>query len=145
MIETRGFVGAVEAADAMVKAAKVILRGYELSSGGLVLVKVTGEVGAVKSAVSAGAAAADKAGELISTHVIPRPHEECEAEVIFKERAARPDTPKLARYNLSSLKVSELRALARKTPGIALSGREISQANRKKLLEILRNAKPDSD
>ncbi len=73
MIETRGLVGSVEAADAMVKAAKVTLLGKEISGGGLVTVMVRGEVGAVKAAVEAGAAAARRVGELVSSHVIPRP------------------------------------------------------------------------
>lgn len=73
MIETRGLVGAVEAADAMCKAAKVTLLGKEISGGGLVTVMVRGEVGAVKAAVEAGASAARRVGELLSQHVIPRP------------------------------------------------------------------------
>jgi len=73
LIETRGLVGAVEAADAMCKAAKVTLLGKEISGGGLVTVMVRGEVGAVKAAVEAGAAAARRVGELVSQHVIPRP------------------------------------------------------------------------
>lgn len=76
LIETRGYVGSVEAADAMVKAARVTLVGMEQVGGGLVTVLVRGDVGAVKAAVDAGAAAAKKVGELISAHVIPRPHEE---------------------------------------------------------------------
>lgn len=78
LIETRGFVGSVEAADAMVKAAKVTLLGKEISGGGLVTVMVRGEVGAVKAAVDAGAAAARRVGELISQHVIPRPASDLE-------------------------------------------------------------------
>lgn len=78
MIETKGLVGAVEAADAMVKAANVSLVGKELVGGGLVTVMVRGDVGAVKAATDAGAAAADRVGELLSVHVIPRPHEEVE-------------------------------------------------------------------
>ena len=73
MIETRGLIGSVEAADAMVKAAKVTLLGKEISGGGLVTVMVRGEVGAVKAATEAGAAAARRVGELVSVHVIPRP------------------------------------------------------------------------
>ena len=76
MIETRGLIGAVEAADAMVKAAKVTLLGKEISGGGLVTVMVRGEVGAVKAATEAGAAAARRVGELVSVHVIPRPHDQ---------------------------------------------------------------------
>ena len=78
MIETKGLVGSVEAADAIVKAANVRLIGKVQVGGGLVTVMVRGDVGAVKAAVDAGAAAASRVGELISTHVIPRPHEDVE-------------------------------------------------------------------
>jgi len=73
MVETKGLVGAIEAADAMVKAANVALIGSEYVGGGLVTVLVRGDVGAVKSATDAGAAAAKRVGELVSVHVIPRP------------------------------------------------------------------------
>ncbi len=79
MIETKGLVGAVEGADAMVKAANVYLIGKVHVGGGLVSVMVRGDVGAVKAAVDAGAAAAQRVGELVSVHVIPRPHNEVEA------------------------------------------------------------------
>ena len=79
MIETRGLVSAIEAADAMVKAANVHLIGKEHVGGGLVTVMVRGDVGAVKAAVEAGGAAAKRVGELISVHVIPRPHGDVEA------------------------------------------------------------------
>jgi len=79
MVETRGLVGAIEAADAMVKSANVTLVGKEQVGGGLVTVMVRGDVGAVKSATDAGAAAAEKVGELVSVHVIPRPHTEVDA------------------------------------------------------------------
>jgi len=79
MIETKGMVGAIEAADAMCKAAKVTLLGKEISGGGLVTVMVRGEVGAVKAATDAGAAAAKRVGELLSVHVIPRPAIDLEA------------------------------------------------------------------
>jgi len=78
MIETRGLVGAIEAADAMVKAANVNLVGKEQVGGGYVTVLVRGDVGAVKAATDAGAEAAAKVGELVSTHVIARPHEDVE-------------------------------------------------------------------
>lgn len=78
MVETRGLVGAVEAADAMVKAANVVLIGSEYVGGGFVTVMVRGDVGAVKAATDAGAAAAKRIGELVSVHVIPRPHENVE-------------------------------------------------------------------
>jgi len=78
MVETKGFVGAVEAADAMVKAANVQLLGKEYIGAGYVTIFVRGDVGAVKAATDAGAAAARRVGELISVHVIPRPHAEVE-------------------------------------------------------------------
>lgn len=79
MVETRGLVGAVEAADAMVKAATVRLVGYAQIGSGLVTVMVRGDVGAVRAAVDAGAASAKKVGEIVSVHVIARPHEDLEA------------------------------------------------------------------
>ena len=78
LIETKGLVGAIEAADAMTKAANVELVGYEKIGSGLVTVMVRGDVGAVKAAVEAGCAAASRVGEIVSTHVIPRPHADTE-------------------------------------------------------------------
>ena len=78
LIETKGLVGAIEAADAMVKAANVVLTGKEYIGAGYVTVTVRGDVGAVKAATDAGAAAARRVGELVSVHVIPRPHSEVE-------------------------------------------------------------------
>ena len=86
MVETKGLVGSIEAADAMVKAANVRLIGKVLVGGGLVTVMVRGDVGAVKAATDAGAAAAKKVGELVSVHVIPRPHRE--VEMILPKREA---------------------------------------------------------
>ena len=82
MIETKGLVAAIEAADAMVKAANVTLVGKEQVGGGLVAVLVRGDVGAVMAATDAGAAAAERVGELISVHVIPRPHNEIETILV---------------------------------------------------------------
>ncbi len=78
LIETRGYVGLVEASDAMVKAANVLLVGTEYIGAGFVTVLVRGDVGAVKASTDAGAAAARRVGELVSVHVIPRPHAEVE-------------------------------------------------------------------
>src|SRR5438874_10475051 len=78
LIETKGLVGAIEAADAMVKTANVILVGKEFIGAGYVTITVRGDVGAVKAATDAGAAAARRVGELVSVHVIPRPHDEVE-------------------------------------------------------------------
>ena len=79
MVETKGLVGSIEAADAMVKAANVHLIGKVHVGGGLVTVMVRGDVGAVKASVEAGGAAAKSVGELVSVHVIPRPHDDVEA------------------------------------------------------------------
>ncbi len=81
MVETRGLVAAIEAADAMVKAANVVLIGTEKIGSGLVSVMVRGDVGAVKSATEAGSNAASRLGEVVATHVIPRPH--CDVEKIL--------------------------------------------------------------
>ena len=96
MVETKGAVGAIEAADAMVKAANVSLIGKVKVGGALVTVMVRGDVGAVKAAVDAGSAAAERVGELVSCHVIPRPHQDLEqilpklnnSEKTAKEKAA---------------------------------------------------------
>ena len=88
MIEVKGFVGMVEAADAMVNAAKVELVGYEKTGGGYVTAIVRGDVAAVKAATDAGAAAARRVGELVSVHVIPRPHAEVE-KILPKSKDAK--------------------------------------------------------
>lgn len=94
MVETRGLVGSIEAADAMVKAAKVTLVGKEVIGGGYVTVMVRGEVGAVKAAVDAGAGAAKRVGELVSVHVIPRPHSEVETILPRTDRWNRDEAEK---------------------------------------------------
>jgi len=86
MIETKGLIGAIEGADAMVKSANVQLIGKESIGAGLVTVMVAGDVGAVKSAVDAGAASAKRVGELVSAHVIPRPDAGIDAIILHKER-----------------------------------------------------------
>ena len=90
MVETKGLVGSIEAADAMVKAANVHLIGKEHVGGGLVTVMVRGDVGAVKAAVEAGGAAAKRVGELISVHVIPRPHDDVEGILPKTVRRRKP-------------------------------------------------------
>lgn len=85
MVETKGLVGAIEAADAMCKAANVELVGYEKIGSGLVTVMVRGDVGAVKAATDAGVSAADRVGEVVSVHVIPRPHTDVEGILLSKE------------------------------------------------------------
>jgi ethanolamine utilization protein EutM len=88
MVETKGLIGSIEAADAMVKAANVLLVGKEYIGAGYVTVLVRGDVGAVKAATDAGAAAARRVGELISVHVIPRPHNEVE-KILPKTKDAK--------------------------------------------------------
>ena len=145
MIETRGLIGAIEAADAMVKAAKVRLLDKEKTTGGLVIIKVIGEVGAVRSAVDAGSRAAEKVGELISTHVIPRPHNEVEDLMLYPgvlsliDEAIVTETvaPVQGQIELEKMTVKELRSLARKTKGFPLSGRDISKAGKERLIKEL--------
>ena len=90
MIETKGLIGAIEAADAMVKTANVVLTGKEYVGAGYVMVSVRGDVGAVKAATDAGAAAARRVGELIAVHVIPNPHDEVEKVLSGAQRAKKP-------------------------------------------------------
>lgn len=87
LVETIGFIGSVEAADAMVKAANVQLIGYEKIGGGYVTVIVRGDVGAVKAATDVGAEAAARVGEVVSVHVIPRPHAEVESVLPVQEQS----------------------------------------------------------
>lgn len=140
LVETRGLIGALEAADAMVKAAKVKLHATELSTGAMVVVKVTGEVGAVRSAVDAGAAAAQRVGHLISTHIIPRPHDETENMVFPGTTPPGDDNP----IDFSQMTVRELRTFARNMTNFKLTGREISSANRETLLNALQSAQDDA-
>jgi ethanolamine utilization protein EutM len=95
MVETKGLVGAVEAADAMVKAANVVLLGQEYIGAGYVTVFVRGDVGAVKAATDAGAAAARRVGELVSVHVIPRPHSDVDRvlPVVPESKPSPPPSP----------------------------------------------------
>jgi ethanolamine utilization protein EutM len=114
MVETKGFVGAVEAADAMVKAANVQLLGKEYIGAGYVTVFVRGDVGAVKAATDAGAAAARRVGELISVHVIPRPHAEVERVL------------PVGRPGLNSDETSQLQGGARGQLGQGEAGRSLT-------------------
>ena len=142
MVETRGLVAAIEAADAMVKAAKVQLIGKEVTRAALVTIKVEGETGAVRASVAAGAAAAEKVGELVSTHVIPRPHPETDRVLIHPESDRKTVRAAEAVHlpapgELEKLPVRELREIARRTPGLGLQGRDISRANKQQLLDEL--------
>ena len=198
MVETRGLVGAIEAADAMCKAANVRLIGREKTNPALITIKIVGETAAVKTAVEAGAAAAARVGELVSTHVIPRPDLQREsiigtapvretpsvvkspasasvevkeipaiekspipapdqeievvvaprkpvvkANPVVRKSVSEPVLPESKKVStpavesrLNSMKVTELRNLARSTEGFPIKGREISVANKEELLRL---------
>lgn len=142
LVETLGFVGAVEAGDAALKAARVELKGYELATGGLVTVEIVGDVGAVQAAVEAGATAASKVGQLVSKHVIPRPHEELSKITKREGEEKKPpvEAPQVT-DDLNKLTVPQLRKLARDTKGIGATGRQISDMRKNDLLERIRTAR----
>jgi ethanolamine utilization protein EutM len=163
LIETRGFVGAVEAADVMLKTANVRLLGKEVVREALVTIEVVGEVAAVKAAVEAGAQAAARVGELLSAHVIPRPDDEIDAILALlggtpaptpapEPAPARthaqatpkavPAPPAASDAELEAMTVHQLRTIARDMTGLGIQGRQISKANKQVLLtEILRARK----
>jgi ethanolamine utilization protein EutM len=144
MIETRGLVASIEAADSMVKAANVKLTGNVQIGGGLVTVMVRGDVGAVKAAVDAGTIAAEKIGELVSFHIIPRPH--IGIEDFLPSPGPNSTEKRLIKNNvldeilkeLDRKSVPELRKVARQLKGITISGREISKANKQLLLDEIK-------
>ena len=142
LVETLGFVGAVEAGDAALKAAQVALKGYEMATGGLVTVELVGDVAAVQAAVEAGATAASKVGQLVSLHVTPRPHEEL-SKILktggeeTKSPAEAPETPN----DLERMTVPQLRRLARQTERIEATGRQISDMRKTDLIERIRTAR----
>jgi ethanolamine utilization protein EutM len=157
LVETRGLIGAIEAADVMVKTANVTLIGKEIVRDGLVTVQVIGEVAAVKAAVDAGAAAAARVGNLVSQHVIPRPIDDIEQLLAGRPTPEPVEAPRAARHlpkeepqepasdttagdkDLEAMTVHELRDLARHTEGLSIQGREISRANKGELMQALRN------
>ncbi len=138
LIETLGFVGVTEAADAATKAAAVELSAVEQIDGGIISIRVLGDVGAVQAAVEAGVQAAQQVGTLVAHHVIPNPHEDLVDVFGLMEKTDEIDETNEA--DLESLPVHRLRQIARETPGIAIQGREISRANRAQLLSELRRA-----
>lgn len=139
LIETRGLVGALEAADAGVKAADVRLLGTERADAGLVTVKFLGEVAAVKAAVDAGAAAAQRVGQLVAVHVIPRPHEDLGLVAEDDEGSDAPiSRDGVDRDRLEAMKVVELRTLARRIAAFPLKGRDVARAGRDELLAAFR-------
>jgi microcompartment protein CcmL/EutN len=143
LVETKGLVGAIEAADAGLKAADVRLLGSERADAGLVTVMFGGEVAAVRAAVDAGSAAAERVGQLVAAHVIPRPHESLVAiEGDEPESDGKPTVPmRGGRYDLAALermKVVELRGLARQIDAFPIRGRDVARASREELLAAFR-------
>ena len=143
LIETRGLVGAVEAADTAAKAAAVRLLGFERVGGGLVTLRLDGDVASVQTAVENGAEAARRVGELISSHVIPHPHEELVGllNAAPQPLATGPNPVTVSVTDLEALPVTRLRQLARQTPGIKIKGRQISRANKQELIAALQQAR----
>lgn len=143
LIETRGLVGAIEACDAGLKAADVRLHGTERADAGLVTVKFTGDVAAVKAAVDAGAAAAERVGQLVSVHVIPRPHVEMSVIIEDDDTPAASALPssggRLDMDRLSDARVIELRAMARRMENFPIRGRDVARAGREELLAAFRS------
>lgn len=137
-VETKGLVGALEAADAGLKSADVRLLSQERADAGLVTIVFVGEVAAVKAAVDAGSAAAARVGQLISAHVIPRPT--ADLDLMFDEAApaAAPPPPMSGgRYDIAQLegaKVVDLRGMARQLTDFPIKGRDIARAGRDELL-----------
>ena len=139
LIETRGLVGVIEAADAAVKSAPVELLGIKPIGGGLVSTHFRGEVAAVEVAVQAGVEAARKVSEVISHRVIPSPHIDIENLLLHQPLAATPPAQPPP-DELESLPVSRLRQLVRQLPDAQLKGRQVSRANKEALLRELRRA-----
>lgn len=143
MIETRGLIGMTEASDAMVKAAGVLMLGKEYVGGGYATVFCRGEVGAVKAALDAGAAAAKKVGDLVAVHIIAKPDDQIASILPDLEWVWIPSwrkTSALANFDPADLTVAEMRKLARELPRMELSGRDISKADRDTLIAAIRRA-----
>jgi ethanolamine utilization protein EutM len=167
MVETRGLVGSIEAADVMVKTANVHILGTEYIRNGMVTINIIGEVAAVKAAVDAASAAVARVGQLVSTHVIPSPAAEIESILkkiptqAPKEKEQKPVEPKPAkekppkppsdqqtlfvaspdlddyRKQLDAMTVPQLRTVARKEGGLGIVGRQISKASKEQLIDEL--------
>jgi len=145
LIETRGLIGAIEAGDAGVKAAPVDLAPAEYAEAALVTVCFQGDVAAVKAAVDAGAAAAERVGELVSVHVIARPHEDLDlfagdgGDPVGVEPAAPAPPLSTEPSNLLEMKVVDLRRAARAVDDFPLRGRVLARANRDEILDGFRS------
>jgi len=158
LVETRGLIAAIEAADAMMKSSEVQLVGKDRADAGLITIKVVGDVAAVRSAVDAGSAAATRVGQLVSAHVIPRPADELEI-IIYTDSPSKKNSdedspfdisqfPNLNSANrsdfseqLSKMNVHELRKYVRSLKGVTLQGREVSIAHREELVNEIMQVK----
>jgi microcompartment protein CcmL/EutN len=140
MVETRGLVGAIEAADAMAKAADVRIVAMEKTEAALMTVQVVGEVAAVRAAVDAGRRAAERVGVVVSTHVIARPADEVRTMQGLDAETTIPATNTSGKADLNDMTVRDLRAMARDIPGFPIQGREIARANKKQLVNLLAKA-----
>ena len=142
LVETRGLVAAIEAADAMTKASEVRLVRAEVTQAALVTVQVVGEVAAVRASVEAGRLAAERVGQVVSVHVIPRPHDEVRAmqDLDAANPASGSNTAAASSASggdLDDYTVKELRARARDIEDFPLQGREIARATKQELIELL--------
>lgn len=140
LVETRGLVGAIEAADAGTKAADVHFLGHEYADAGLVTAMFSGDVAAVKAAVAAGSAAAERVGLVISTHVIPQPHNELGAisddvAYVSPDSGAEGSAPG---HGLEEMKVVELRQAARNVENFPIKGRLLARSGREEILDGFR-------
>ncbi len=144
LIETRGLVGVVEAADTAAKTADVRLLGFERIGGGFVSLSFRGDTASVTTAVEAARAAAARVGEVVSAHVIPSPRIDVEALAPRRAPDPRPEgeppEPSELPQDLDAVPVTRLRRLARQTAGVGLKGRQVSRANKEQLIEALRQA-----
>ncbi|NNF56840.1 MAG: BMC domain-containing protein [Rhodothermaceae bacterium] len=146
LVETKGLVAGIEACDAMLKAAHVRLVGMEQTVAALITIKVVGETAAVQASVDAGAAAAARVGQIVSTHVIPRPSDEVYAAFVenLDPRPSAAPVPAPSRRaskkqdDLTERTVKDLRVLARERDDFPLGGREISRATKDELIALLR-------
>ncbi|HOP50888.1 MAG TPA: BMC domain-containing protein [Ignavibacteriales bacterium] len=159
LIETKGLIGAIEAADAMAKAAEVRIISRERTDPAMITIRCIGDVAAVRAAVDAGAIAAQRVGQLISAHVIPRPDEQLDPIIIEKNNPKVVLNPQFADKNksdniksdvaveepnkytiedLQQLSTTELRKIARQIENFPLHGKDISTAGKDKLIEIFK-------
>ena len=138
LIETRGLVAAIEAADAAVKSASVTLIGLEQTQAALITIKVSGETAAVQAAVDAGSRAAERVGEVISRHVIARPAMDTSRLLAGSDASGSSGADSSKTASLESMTVRELRKYARTQSGLSIQGREIARANKQQLLKALR-------